>query len=103
MPALGFLLNPKFLKWAGIAILAIALVFTVRHAVNNWTDSIRENERLEMKAEQLEQVLVDQEELRKRTLELEQINSDILSNVQASNDTVIERHTEVREYINTPE
>lgn len=97
------LFTPKNFKILGGVVVAGLLVWGVYYGINKWEDSIRSNERLEMKADQLEQVLADQEELKKRTAELEQINSDILSNVQASNDTVIERHTEVREYINTPE
>lgn len=96
-------LSPKLLKWAGGAILVIGLVIAIKVGISNWTDSIRDNERLVMKGEQLEQVLKDNKALEKKTQELEQVNNEILANTKVANDRLIERHTEIKTYIQSPE
>lgn len=103
---LGILLSifkPKNLKFLLIAFTAGALLFGIYTAINNWAGSIRDKERVELQLKQLQQNNKDQAILIKKTEELTKINKQILDKVSISNTKVIERHTEVQTYIESPE
>jgi CHASE3 domain sensor protein len=93
----------KLGKYVGIVLGILALVGALWGAKNLYDNSIRKDEQAKIEAARLEQVIKDNEELRKRTEKIEVENSRILAETQAQNNKVVERYEKVQTYIQSPE
>ena len=99
---LGFITGPiGILIGKGMMIMTIiALIYS---AVSSYNRGIADEERLKNQNAQLEQLNRDNQELRAKEQELEDKNRQILEETRVANDRVVERHTEVRTYLQSDE
>lgn len=102
LPAIGASsLFSKVFSLKGLLIIAavVAVVFAIKIGIDKFEDNIRNDERTTIENAQLKQAVKEQEDLLGKLEELKTATDDIYQRANAVSSRTIERHTEVRSYI----
>lgn len=84
------------------ALIIIAIGGAIWAAVLAYNSHIADVQRMRDRDAQITQLVKDQNELRIKLGQVEQVNRDILIKLDKQNTKVVEKHTEVQTYLNSP-
>lgn len=91
----------KNIKWLVLAIVIVGIIAGGYFAVKSYNKAIEEAANLERDNAQLEQNIQDKDNYIEMMTELQEASNEIMRNTQAQNTTIIERHSEVRGYLDS--
>ncbi len=87
----------------GKIMMALTLATMIYVAVSNYNEGIRATERAANRNAQLEEVIKNQAVIYGKMRKIETLNEQILAERDGKNAQVAQRHTEVNNYIQSPE
>ena len=93
----------KWGKILGVAMMGMTLVAIMFLIVRNYNEMIREGERQRNHNAQLEEVVRDMNEINNKLEDIRKTNQIILADTRRKNEQIVERHTEIERYLNSPE
>jgi hypothetical protein len=103
LAAAGALPWKTILKWGAVAAVLIGIAVIGYRAVSSYNAALTNNAILESNNEQLLQNIKDKEDYIDKMNQLQEATNNILAQTEARNNVVVERHSQVTEYIQSPE